>query len=144
MNRTFGKYPFTEKVYVVVKQSGFGVMESPYMDEGVVFATNNAHEADLFARKSYVETNTASEIASTWTPNTYDVRINLLTKKGMKLRRVMQIEIDSIFENIDTSNYRKVEKCGVTYYLKNFEGFGEPTKINYSKLGFVIPLRMKN
>ncbi|MES3018165.1 MAG: hypothetical protein V4721_10310 [Bacteroidota bacterium] len=78
-------HPGYDKAYVIMRCSGFGVMEANYVDEEIVFQTDDQEEAYEKARSLTNENNTPKQIKSSWIPNTYWVHANTLTAEGKRL-----------------------------------------------------------
>lgn len=78
----YEKHEKSDKGYLVMRCSGFGTMESNYVDEEIVFETDSQEEAYKEAGRLFRENNTKHQIDSSWAPNTYWVHANTNTQIG--------------------------------------------------------------
>jgi hypothetical protein len=91
----------SDKAFIVMQKSGFGVMEDPYRDVGVVFETNNEQEARDKSKELLEANNTPEQIKSSWIPNTYWVMGNYNSEPGKKYREEQQ----KLYKPIPISEY---------------------------------------
>lgn len=110
----YAEYENYTKVYVIVHNTGFGVMEAPYEEEGVVFETDSLEEAQSKSKEFEVANNTKEQIKSSWIPNTYHINVNTLSEGGKKLLG----EFNDNFNGRDMSKYDKQEIGGYTFYTQ--------------------------
>lgn len=83
-------FPESDKTYIVMHKTGFGVMESPYYDKEIVYETNDSGKAHTIAEYLTETNNTTEEIKSSWTPNTYWVYLNTATPCGKEIQKIEQ------------------------------------------------------
>lgn len=62
----YSEYENCTKVYVVVHNTGSGVIEDPYIEHEVVFETDFFGEAKAKALELRLKYNSKAEIESTW------------------------------------------------------------------------------
>lgn len=104
--------------------SGFGVMEANYVDEEIVFQTDDQEEAYEKARSLTKENNTPEQIKSSWIPNTYWVHANTLTVEGKRLLAEFDAKHKKTFDRIKNHpNYTETKIGGVTIH-----SIGEPSE----------------
>jgi len=79
----FKEFPYIDKPWVVVHEVGFGVMECPMEDKGVVWAADTEQEAKEWGDKHYPR-----EVNGTPGWDWYDhycLYVNISTEKGKEL-----------------------------------------------------------
>lgn len=100
----YKKYKQSNKAYIVMQCSGFGVMEAPYVDEEIVFETNDKDEAYKETDRLFHANNSKETIKSSWIPNTYWVYTNTNTEIG-------KLEYDKFCAKFDET-VRKAKESG--------------------------------
>lgn len=142
---TYKEYKGYTKAYIVVHNTGFGVMEAPYKEKEVVYETDSLKEAEKVSRKFEKKNNSKKDIKSTWIPNTYWINVNTLSPKGKLLEKEFDSKCnDKIdYAKLTPDLYEKVEKYGITFYMMKGFATPQPTKIDFKDSGFIIPLNTK-
>ena len=77
----YREYPWLNKTFVVIHTTGFGLMESPLEEHGVVWASNTLEEAHTKGKELYPP-NPADK---GWDYNGYIVAVNTSTNNGKML-----------------------------------------------------------
>ncbi len=133
-------YPNYTKTFIVMRCSGFGVMEAPYQDEEVVFETDNEDEAYAESNRLRETNNTPEQIKSSWIPNTYWVHVNTSTEAGKKLLAEFQREANERLENLKQQpNYKMVTIGRVTVHTTTDDSFFDSSpKITGSAMEDVV------
>lgn len=129
----------SDKAFVVMQRSGFGVMEAPYEDVAVVFETNDKDEAEKKAKELFHANNTPKAIESTWCENTYWVITNTKTEVGKQLLDDFKRESDRIVrEAKESGNYHEYGpegyKIGVIGPKDNMFSRAENNKVTGSEM----------
>lgn len=110
----YKQYPNCTKTFVVVRNTGFGVMESPYEEHEVVFEHDDLDVAKAESKSLTERNNTPEQIKSSWIPNTYQINVNTLSESGKKLEQEFDKDFD---ERIANGNY-DVKKIGdITFFV---------------------------
>ena len=140
---TYKEYPDHTKPFIVVRCSGFGVMEAPYVEHEVVFECDNKETAELKAKQLKQLNNTPEEIKSSWVPNTYHININTACEEGKRLVEEFRSGFDKMAESV-MNNYTYDVKVhnGITYYFKKM--YNEGPALEFVSSGFITPLKNKN
>lgn len=112
---SYKEYNGFTKCYVVVHNTGFGVMESPYIEKEVVFETNLLHEAEIKAKELTAINN--SPDCGSWKENTYHVNINTLNELGKLMERKFEQDFNKMIKEGMDAGALKVTKIGdMTFY----------------------------
>lgn len=132
----YREYP-SNKTYIVVHKTGFGVVESPYLEKEVVYESNSLKVAQKKADELEVQNNSTEEIKSSWVSNTYWININTTTKQGKKLLEKFGKEFDRQMEKVNWENCTAYKTGCQTVYFEHCEAFEAllrppPTRIIYS------------
>jgi len=125
----YENYPDRTKTFIVMQCSGFGVMEAPYEDVGIVYETDI--EIDAYAKASELreKNNTSEQIQSSWVPNTYWIHVNTCTEKGKLLYEQFKKEADKSLERLKKNpNYLKIEMNGITVHITKDDTFFDNPK----------------
>jgi hypothetical protein len=136
----------SDKAFIVMQRSGFGVMEAPYEDVGVVFETNDKDEAEKKAKELFHANNTPKAIESTWCENTYWVITNTKTEVGKQLLDDFKRESERIVrEAKESGNYHEYgpegHKIGVIGPKDNMFSLDIDNKgYDYKNAGIMFPI----
>lgn len=108
--------------YVVHHTQGFGVMESPYKELEVVFASEDYDECMAFGQKTYPRD------PSGWTYDSFTINVNILTPAGKALYadfdKKFQEMRDAMSKNPNAREY--IMANGITVVLEHNPLFDEP------------------
>lgn len=116
----YSEYKNCTKVYVVVHNTGSGVMEDPYIEHEVVYETDFLKEAETRASELKLKHNSEAEIESTWCSNTYHINVNTLSDKGKKLKEVASKKFDELLKTGMKNGKYNVHKVGdLTFFIDN-------------------------
>lgn len=114
------------KTYVVVHNTGFGVMEANYIEKEVVFETNYIDEAYSKSIEFRNKNNTEEEIKSSWIPNTYWVNVNTLNIEGQKLYKILRNEVEEKIKLAkESGNYKKYNFDGNSILMQHNKKFDD-------------------
>lgn len=114
----YREYP-SNKTYIVVHKTGFGIMEAPYVEKEVVYESNNLKDAEKKADEFEIQNNSPKEIKSSWVPNTYWININITTKQGKQLLDKFGKEFDEQMKKVKTENYKTYKIGDSTLYMEH-------------------------
>jgi hypothetical protein len=118
----YSEYKNYTKVYVVVHNTGTGVMEDPYIEHEVVYETDFLEEAEAKASELKLKHNSKAEIESTWCSNTYHINVNILSDKGKELKEKFSKEFDERLKMGMKNSKYNVHKVGdLTFFTDNSE-----------------------
>lgn len=136
----YREYP-SNKTYIVVHKTGFGVMENPYIEKEVVYDSNSLKDAKKRADELEIQNNSAEDIKSSWRSNTYWININITTKQGKKLLAKFGKEFDEKMKKVKWENCTAYKTGDHTVYFEHCEALDAPLKpmprsnrIIYSKI----------
>ncbi len=124
---TYKEYPDCTKTYIVVHQTGFGVMEAPYVEKEVVYETNSQGHAHRKAEEFTKERNPDYGKTS-WLNHTYIVNINILTKKGALLHKQFGKEFDERWKEGKKRGDKAYKVGQYTFLVAPHPAFDEPSK----------------
>lgn len=118
------------KPYVIVHNTGFGVMEAPYQEHEIVGEADTYLEAQRLSKQFERENNTRDEIRSSWIPNTYHINVNTNCIEGQFLLKEIEKEADKAFEKVkcNPENYSTHKIGGMTYHFQKLPDFDQPKK----------------
>lgn len=123
----YREYP-SDKTYIVVHKTGFGVMEAPYIEKEVVYGSDNLKDAKEKASELERQNNSAENIRSSWRYNTYWININTKTKKGKKLLGEFGKQFDRKIEKVKNGNYTEYKIGDQTIYWQHCPVLDGPYK----------------
>lgn len=118
----------SNKTYIVVHKTGFGVMENPYVEKEVVYESNSLKDAEKKAKELEIQNNSAEDIKSSWVSNTYWININTTTKQGEKLLAKFGKEFEEKMKKVRWKNYKPYKMGDQTIYMQPCEAFDAPLK----------------
>lgn len=137
-------YEGYSKTYVLVHNTGFGVMEDNYIEHDVVYETDDYEDAQNKALEFKIKNNKPEDIQSSWCYNTYHINVNTLSNKGQELLSSYKDYFDDTLKDIDKSGYIKIENHGVCFYFKELKNFTDDINAEYTKYfkntGFIMPI----
>ncbi len=111
----YKKHEASDKGYVVVRCSGFGTMESGYVDEEIVYETDNKSDAYKEADRLLHLNNSEEQIKSTWIPNTYWVHANTNTEIGKSEYEKFRAKSEEVIRKAkESGNYHEHNLGDVT------------------------------
>lgn len=121
------------KPYIIVHNTGFGVMEDNYVEHEVVAEADTYLEATRIAKQFERENNTTEEIQSSWIPNTYHINVNTNCKDGQILLKEWEKESDKAFQRVkdNPEQYTTHKANGFTYHFQKIPEFDSP-KIDFT------------
>ena len=102
----YKEYTGYTKTFIVVHNTGFGVQEASYQEQGIVYETDN--EADAYKKADELRTknNSAEDLKSSWAYNAYQVNINTLTEQGKEFLKKFESDFEESLEKIKSNpNY---------------------------------------
>lgn len=116
------------KPYVIVHNTGFGVMEAPYEEHEVVAEAYTYYEAQRIAKQFTREHNTAEEIESSWIPHTYHINVNTNNPEGQRLLEEHNKQTDVLFQKVKDhpEDYTTYKQNGMTFHFKKLPEFDNP------------------
>ncbi len=117
----YQEHPKFTKGFIVMRCSGFGVMEANYEDEEVMFETDSMEEAYAEADRLLHANNSEETIKSSWIPNTYWVHANTSTEIGKAEYDKFRAESDETIRIAKEEGRYRVVRAGET-----MEGFPVP------------------
>ena len=123
----YREYP-SDKTYIVVHKTGFGVMENPYTEKEVAYESNSLKDAKDKANELERQNNTEENIKSSWIYNTYWININTTTPEGKKLLKKFGKEFDRKMEKAKEGNFKAYKVGDQTIYMQHCEAFDAPLK----------------
>lgn len=115
---TYKDYHGFIKAYVVVHNTGHGVMESNFVERDVVFETDDYEEAVSVSKQLEIKNNPEDSIRSGWPNNTYHINVNTLSEKGKLLFDTWRTEVTLRFEK-EKKHYTTIVLGGITYHIDN-------------------------
>lgn len=97
------------KTYVLVHNTGTGIMEDNYVERDVVYETDDYKDAENKSLELKLKNNTKSQIESNWCNNTYQINVNTLSDYGKKLCKEF---VDNFYNKRNTINisYNKTDE----------------------------------
>lgn len=111
----YKEYNGFTKCYVVVHNTGFGVIEAPYEEKEVVFETDLLHEAEAKSRELTSINNNPD--CGSWKENTYHININTLSELGKLMERKFEQDFNQMIESGMKAGNLRVAKIGnMTFY----------------------------
>ncbi len=111
----YEKHEKSDKGYIIMRCSGFGVMEANYVDEEIVFETDNKEDAYKEADRLLHENNSEETIKSSWIPNTYWVHANTNSEIGKAEYDKFRAESDETIRKAKaTGNYHEHKTGDIT------------------------------
>lgn len=117
--REFKDYQVT---FIVMKQEGFGTMESPIKDISVVYVNEFVQQAEEYIR-THEDTEGWKAMRN---PISYKLYTNTNTERGKELYEFWSKEFNKDLENVDPDNYETyTSPNGVTVQLLKNEMFDE-------------------
>lgn len=122
----------SEFTYIVMHQTGVGVMECPTQDVKVVFETDNLEEAQEISKKFYNDYATPDELQSSWVYNHFPIMVNTATEKGKKLLKEFSDDFkvkwtEAMDKLVGFSTYTLDN--GTTVMIQRNELYDGPTKL---------------
>lgn len=110
-------YPTSSKTFVVVHNTGYGVMESPYIEKEVVFESDSMVEAKIEAERLTVLNNDPD--CGSWQNNTYWVNTNTSTEVGKVLEKKFIQALEGMISKGLENGSIKEEKVGdMKFYME--------------------------
>ncbi len=120
---TYKNYPGYSKTYILVHNTGFGVMEAPYEEKEIVFEANTLEEAQAEAKRLTDLNNPGND--TSWKENTYHININTLTDKGKELLNDFHIKVDQLSQKAKDEGWKPVKVGGVTVFMQPCKEFDD-------------------
>lgn len=134
------------KPYVIVHNTGFGVMEAPFIEHEVVAEANTWEEAVKMANKLKVNNNSAEDIRSSWVPNTYHINVNTNCDEGKALLVEFEKEVDKAFQKVidNPDGYDTIKtRDGFTFHFQKTDLFDDPKAPTPSDLSMTFPSKIR-
>lgn len=142
----YKEYSHIKDCYVVVHCTGNGVMEDRYVEQGIVYSSNDKKKCERKIKQLTKENNTPQQIKSTWLDNTYMLCINSSSEKGEMLYREWSKKFKDEIEyaKAHPELYDVRERGKMTLYtMKGFVCNEDTTlsSLDFTKSGFIIPMK---
>ncbi len=116
----FKEYHDIEHTFVIIHNTGCGVMESPIKRVGVVGSCETEEEAKLKCTELLVANNSLERVQSTWCENTYSYDINTCTELGKQLIAEFDLKFNKMISDAEKNkgDYKWIETPYGTLILK--------------------------
>lgn len=129
---TYRPYPDLLTTYVIVRTTGNGVVEDPYISHEAQEGSDDLLEATTKAGDLTRWNNSPEQLKSTWLSVRYLVEINTATEKGKELEEDFAKRFESQIEKIEYNpDYKKYEmEGGHVMYIQHNDALDGPRVTN--------------
>lgn len=116
-----------DSTYIIIRNTGYGVMEGPYEEHDIVYGCNTMEEAETMSNELEILNNHQQAIDCALIPNTYHIHINTLTTQGKELLiNVFTRKFENTLNKLKSSGTAKEVKVGdITVWYEPLEAFND-------------------